>query len=70
MKPPTPMQTQIIALIAAGYERPEIAQKLHISWHTVKHHIANARKRVGVNNETHLVVTAIHQGWIDIGDVS
>ncbi|ESQ86510.1 hypothetical protein ABAC460_23195 [Asticcacaulis sp. AC460] len=41
-------QKEILRLVAAHFERKEIARQLNISPHTVKAHIDAARKRLGV----------------------
>ncbi|EGF91740.1 bacterial regulatory protein, luxR family protein [Asticcacaulis biprosthecium C19] len=41
-------QKEILRLVAAHFERKEIARLLNISPHTVKAHIDAARKRLGV----------------------
>lgn len=46
----TPRETEILAMIAVGDKNEEIADKLFISSHTVKTHIYNIFKKIGVPN--------------------
>jgi LuxR family transcriptional regulator of csgAB operon len=46
----TDRETEILALIAAGAKNGEIADKLSISPHTVKTHLYNIFKKIGVPN--------------------
>jgi DNA-binding NarL/FixJ family response regulator len=43
----TPRQTDIAQLLAAGMSNPQIAQKLFLSPHTVKRHVAAVLHRLG-----------------------
>ena len=45
----------IINLIIEGKNNSEIAEQLFISQNTVKNHIANIYKKLGINNRTKLV---------------
>ena len=47
----TKREQEIIQLTAEGYTRQEIADKLFISFETVKKHLCNAYKKLGVNNK-------------------
>jgi DNA-binding CsgD family transcriptional regulator len=46
----TPREAQILAMVAVGAKNEEIADKLCISPHTVKTHIYNLCKKIGVPN--------------------
>jgi LuxR family transcriptional regulator of csgAB operon len=46
----TPRQMQILALVTVGASNDEIAEKLHISSHTVKTHLYNIFKKINVPN--------------------
>ena len=46
----TPRQIEILALVAVGASNDDIAERLHISPHTVKTHLYNIFKRIRVPN--------------------
>jgi LuxR family transcriptional regulator of csgAB operon len=46
----TPREVEILAMVAVGAKNEEIAEKLHISPHTVKTHIYNIFKKIDVPN--------------------
>lgn len=46
----TAREVEILAMVAVGAKNEEIAEKLHISPHTVKTHIYNIFKKIGVPN--------------------
>jgi DNA-binding NarL/FixJ family response regulator len=46
----TPREVEILAMVAVGAKNEEIAERLHISPHTVKTHIYNIFKKIDVPN--------------------
>jgi DNA-binding NarL/FixJ family response regulator len=44
----TAREHEIVALICAGWSTKEVAGGLAISWHTVRCHVRNAMKKMGV----------------------
>jgi LuxR family maltose regulon positive regulatory protein len=54
----TARELEILRLIAAGMRNQEIADRLFISLHTVKRHIANAYGKLGVTHRTEAVARA------------
>lgn len=46
----TPREMEILAMVAVGAKNEEIADKLGISPHTVKTHVYNMCKKIGVPN--------------------
>jgi DNA-binding NarL/FixJ family response regulator len=58
----TPRQLQIVAGVAAGETNREIAQRLSVREHTVKHHLTNIFDKVGVFSRLELAVFAINHG--------
>jgi two-component system nitrate/nitrite response regulator NarL len=62
----TSRETQVIALIVAGYTNKDLAQKLGISEHTAKHHLTNIFDKLGVSNRLELVLFAIHHRSINL----
>ncbi|HSC05466.1 MAG TPA: helix-turn-helix transcriptional regulator [Steroidobacteraceae bacterium] len=51
----TPRQTEILALVAAGYRNREVAAVLEIEEETVKSHMRKALERLGARNRAHAV---------------
>lgn len=60
----TPRQLEVVALLAEGLTRPQIAERLTIAEHTVKTTIARAVTRANATGTTHLVALALRGGWI------
>jgi len=58
VEPLTGREIEILRLIAAGMRNQEIADHLFISLSTVKRHIANAYRKLGVNHRTEAVARA------------
>jgi LuxR family maltose regulon positive regulatory protein len=58
VEPLTSRELEILRLIAAGMRNQEIADRLFISLHTVKRHIANAYAKLGVTHRTEAVMRA------------
>lgn len=54
----TQRETEILTLIAGGYSNIEIADKLHLSIHTVKTHVYNLYKKIKVPNRLQAVFWA------------
>lgn len=61
---PVSTELEVIALVADGVERAEIAKRLGIGWSTVQTRLTRAKKRVGVQTTSHLVAMAIREKWI------
>ena len=57
----TTREEDIVNLLARGYKNNEIAERLFISSHTVKAHISNIFKKVGVDSRTELLFKLKHQ---------
>lgn len=47
----TQTERQVLALLAAGYERQQIAEQLSISYNTVKMHCRNLYSKLGVSTQ-------------------
>jgi DNA-binding CsgD family transcriptional regulator len=59
---------ECLSLTSEGYTRPEIAELLHISVHTVKNRLDYARKMMGARNIAQAVATAVRTGRITTTD--
>lgn len=64
----TQSETEIVKLIADGYTTKEIAEKKHISVHTVMTHRKNIFRKLEVNSISELTKFAIRNGLTDILD--
>lgn len=60
----TRREKEILQLIIDEYTNPEIAEKLHISPHTVENHRNHLLQKLGVKNTAGLVRAAIEQGLV------
>lgn len=57
-------ELDVIKLMARGYNNRQIADILFISEHTVKVHIRNIFRKIGVNDRTNAVLWAIERGLV------
>lgn len=62
----TSREREVIELIVAGYTNKDLARKLNISEHTVKHHLSNIFDKLGVSNRLELVLYAIDHRLINV----
>jgi DNA-binding NarL/FixJ family response regulator len=62
----TGREITVLRLIAAGNANKEIAAQLCISDETVKSHITNILEKLGANDRTHAVTTALKRGIIEL----
>ncbi|MGB1234282.1 MAG: helix-turn-helix transcriptional regulator [Planktomarina sp.] len=60
----SPREVDAMTLLAAGYNRAQVANELSISEHTLRVYIESARFKLGAMNTTHAVATAMNQGLI------
>ncbi|GHG97408.1 response regulator transcription factor [Amycolatopsis roodepoortensis] len=58
----TPRELQILLLIAAGLENPEIARSLHVSVDTVKTHARSLFRKLGARGRANAVHIAHQRG--------
>jgi DNA-binding NarL/FixJ family response regulator len=63
---PTARERDVLALAALGLTNRSIAERLGISDHTVKFHLASAYAKLGARSRTQAVRRAIRRGWIAI----
>jgi PAS domain S-box-containing protein len=62
--PLTAREREVVQLIASGDTGPEIAEALHVSPHTIRHHVRNAMDKLGARSRAHLVARALGEGLI------
>jgi len=61
----TPREIELIGLVAEGLPNKAIAQRLSVSENTVKYHIRQILNKLGVQNRTEAVTSALRLGLID-----
>jgi DNA-binding CsgD family transcriptional regulator/GAF domain-containing protein len=58
------LENEILALVVEGLSNPEIADKMHLSQHTIKFHVRRILQKVGAVNRTELARKATKEGWL------
>lgn len=61
---PTPRQVEVLALVAAGKTREQVASALGLSPQTVQNHADAARARLKADNLPQAVAVCIVRGWL------
>lgn len=67
LDPPDPLsrrETEILRLMAGGYNNREIADALGTTEGTVKNHVSNILSKLGVRDRTRAVLKALERGYI------
>ena len=62
----TEREFNVISLVVEGLTNSQIAEKLHISVHTVKAHLEAIYDKFGVSNRVQATIKAIALGLVDI----
>ena len=62
----TEREFNVISLVVDGLTNSQIAEKLHISVHTVKAHLEAIYDKFGVSNRVQAAIKAIILGLVDI----
>jgi DNA-binding NarL/FixJ family response regulator len=65
LRPPTPRESQILALVAEGHSNAEISEVLSLRVKTVESQLRRMFDRYDVTSRTSLVHVAQRQGWIE-----
>ncbi len=65
----SPRQKAVLALAAGGCTNRDIALRLGLKVRTVRHYLAEARRRLGASNTTHAVAIAVARGLIDLKSI-
>jgi DNA-binding NarL/FixJ family response regulator len=58
-------EMEIMKLVAKGYTNKEISHAMFISEYTVKNHLKNILKKLGIKNRVQLTRYAIECGWVE-----
>jgi DNA-binding NarL/FixJ family response regulator len=64
----TDREAEILRLLAEGLSNAEIADRLFVSLHTTKTHVASVLAKVGARDRTQAVVFAYETGFVRPGD--
>ena len=59
-------EIEVLRLIASGNSNKEVAARLLITEETVKNHVTHILAKLGANDRTHAVTTAIKRGFIEL----
>ena len=62
--PLTPRETEVLSLVAKGLSNAEVAQRIGRAEGTVKVHVKNILQKLGVDDRTDAVTTAMRRGFI------
>jgi DNA-binding CsgD family transcriptional regulator len=60
----TPRQGEVVRLLEHGYSTTRIAQELHLTTETVRNHIRNVLRALGVNSRIEAVAAVRHGSWV------
>jgi DNA-binding NarL/FixJ family response regulator len=63
-------ESEVLMLAARALSNREIAESLHLSETTVKRHLSNVYKKLGVSTRAEAARKALSEGWISAWDVS
>jgi len=66
----TPRQCEIAVMLADGKSNKEIARELSVLEGTVKHHVRDILRKLGVRNRTEAVLAAAHAGYLPRGTLA
>jgi DNA-binding CsgD family transcriptional regulator/GAF domain-containing protein len=58
------LEGQILGLVVEGLSNAAIADKVHLSQHTIKFHVHRILQQAGVTNRTELARKATKEGWL------
>ena len=62
--PLTPRETEVLGLVAQGLSNAEVAERIGRTEGTVKVHLKNILQKLGVDDRTDAVTTALRRGFI------
>ena len=62
---PVARRATILALLAEGLSNAAIAERMFVSVHTVRNHLANLSAKLGAHSKLEALSIAIKQGLVD-----
>lgn len=63
-------ELDVLKLIARGLSNDEIARTLFISPHTVKNHVSNIYRKMGMDDRTQVAITALRLGLVPLEKIN
>ena len=63
----SPMELEVLTLVADGKPNKQIGHSLNISEQTIKNHLTSILRKLNANDRTHAVVLAMRYGLIPMG---
>jgi predicted ATPase/DNA-binding CsgD family transcriptional regulator len=60
----TPRELEVLRLVAQGLSNPDIAQRLHLSEHTVHRHLANLLRKLGLSSRAAAAAWGVRTGLV------
>ncbi len=66
----TGREMEILVLATRSFSNRQIASRLHLAEATVRRHLANVYRKLGVSSRGEAMLKALSEGWVTIRDVS
>jgi DNA-binding NarL/FixJ family response regulator len=63
-------ELELLLLAARGLSNRQIASRVHLAEATVKRHLANVNRKMGVSSRGEASRKALHEGWITIEEIT
>ena len=60
----TPRQAEVLRLLEQGRSTKQIANQLHLTTETVRNHVRNVLRALGVHSRIEAVAAARHAAWL------
>lgn len=55
----SPRETEVLEMISGGLSNPQVAERLGVTVHAVKFHLASVYRKLGVTNRTEAAVSLL-----------
>jgi DNA-binding NarL/FixJ family response regulator len=68
--PLTEREMEILLLAARGLTNRQIARELHLAETTVKRHLVNVYKKMGVGSRSEAIAKALSEGWLTLRNIA